>query len=182
MGLTVALFAVVQYLGVRLPINFAGGSVSLGMLPIVVLALRRGPVLGMAVGATCGVVDGVLIEPYFVHWAQIVLDYPVAFGAVGLAGLMSAPARAAASKLGLLAGVAATAAVIGGAGRFVAHWASGTIFFAANAPEGQPAWLYSIIYNATYLIPSTIAVAVLAAVVYPALVRAVPLHTRASEA
>lgn len=175
MGLTVALFAAIQYLGVRLPINFAGGSVSLGMLPIVVFALRRGPVAGVAAGAACGIIDAVLIEPYFVHWAQILLDYPVAFGAVGLAGLLAAPVRLSAERYAAVGALAAGAAILGATGRFAAHWASGTIFFAANAPAGQPAWLYSIVYNASYLVPSTLAVAAVAAMVYPALARAVPL-------
>ncbi|MDR3307697.1 MAG: energy-coupled thiamine transporter ThiT, partial [Coriobacteriales bacterium] len=41
-ALAVALAAVLNLLAARLPINIAGGSISLSMLPIAVVALRRG--------------------------------------------------------------------------------------------------------------------------------------------
>jgi thiamine transporter len=175
-GLTIALFVVVQYLGIRLPINIAGGSISLGMLPIVVLAIRRGPVIGIFTGALCGVLDYWLLEPFFVHPAQVVLDYPIAFGAVGLAGLGARFARSMAAARDSVSsgGVAAGLALVGACGRFVAHYVSGMIFFGANAPAGQPVWLYSLVYNASYMVPSAIAVAILAAIIVPALNRAVP--------
>lgn len=177
MGLSIALFAVLQYLGVRLPINIAGGSISLGMLPIIVLALRRGWLVGTATGAVCGVIDGLLIERYFFHPVQVALDYPIAFAAVGLAGLGAAALLRAASdaRWARVGGMTLAWSVLGGASRLAAHWVSGLVFFAANAPAGQAAWLYSLVYNASYMVPSTLVVAVLAAVIVPALDRAVPV-------
>ena len=87
-ALTVALSAVLSMLAVRLPINFAGGTISLSMVPILVLALRRGVFPGVIAGVLFGCVD-YLIEPFFVAPIQVLLDYPIAFGAVGLAGLGS---------------------------------------------------------------------------------------------
>ena len=78
-ALTVALSAVLSMLAVRLPINFAGGTISLSMVPILVLALRRGLLPGLIAGALFGCVD-YLIEPFFVAPVQVLLDYPVAFG------------------------------------------------------------------------------------------------------
>src|SRR5699024_12230069 len=45
---------------------------------------------------------------------------------------------------------------IGGLVRFLMHFIAGVIFFAEAAPEGQPAWLYSLIYNSSYIIPCMI--------------------------
>ncbi len=180
-GLTVALFAALQYLGIRLPINIAGGSISVAMLPIVVLALRRGPLVGVAAGALCGVVDGLLLEQFFFHPVQVVLDYPVAFGAVGLAGLGAGQVRRATESRSTL-GVGLTTVpwtILGCAARLGAHWVSGVIFFASSAPAGQAAWVYSLLYNASYIVPSTVAVAVLAALIVPVLERAVPPATAA---
>jgi thiamine transporter len=42
----------------------------------------------------------------------------------------------------------------GGLARFVSHFLSGVIFFAQYAPEGQSPWVYSAIYNVSYLLPS----------------------------
>ena len=48
------------------------------MVPIFVLALRRGLVPGMIAGAVYGCVD-LLIDPFVVHPVQLLLDYPVAY-------------------------------------------------------------------------------------------------------
>jgi thiamine transporter len=63
---------------------------------------------------------------------------------------------------------------VGGAGRLACSFVSGIIFFGANAPEGQPVWLYSLVYNLSYIVPSLVVCAGLGALVVPALERAVP--------
>jgi thiamine transporter len=164
-ALTVALCAVLHFF--RLWQMPAGGSVSLEMLPLLVLGLRRGPGAGLVAGILFGFVD-FLIEPFFVHWAQLFLDYPIAFGAVGgLAGLWRPAWRRAAGRstaaLYKSAAWIGTAAVLAGAlGRYVAHFVSGVVFFATTAmggplANGQSAFgsaaaltaasVYSAIYN-----------------------------------
>jgi thiamine transporter len=153
-----------------------GGDISLAMLPLVVVALRRGVGAGVLAGVLFGLLD-YTIEPYFVHWAQFFLDYPVAYGLVGVAGIMQPllarflASRARAAQVA----VVAAGALAGGVARFAAHFLSGLIFFAANAPAGQPAWLYSVIYNATYVFPSVAICAVAAAVLVPLLQVASPV-------
>ncbi|MBD0355302.1 MAG: energy-coupled thiamine transporter ThiT, partial [Rubrobacteraceae bacterium] len=63
-----------------------GGSVSLEMIPLILLALRQGWKVGIVAGATYGLLD-LAIDPYVVHPVQLLLDYPLAFGVLGLAGL-----------------------------------------------------------------------------------------------
>lgn len=176
-ALCVALAAVLNLPGLqfRLPINIAGGTVSLNMLPIFVLALRRGAGAGIVAGALYGFVD-LLIDPFVVHPVQLLLDYPIAYGLVGLAGLGSAAWHEQVAR-GRMAGgsvVALPFLLLGATGRFAAHWLSGIIFFGANAPEGQPVWLYSLVYNASYLVPSLLLAAMATLAVLPALERAVP--------
>lgn len=174
-ALAVALAAVLNWFGVRLPWNIAGGRVSLDMLPIFVVALRRGLWPGIAAGALWGLAD-LLFDPYIVHPAQLILDYPLAFALCGLAGL-GAPGTASALSRGHVALTATSVAawsVIGGLGRFSSHFLSGVIFFSASAPAGQPVWLYSALYNLSYLAPSVAACAALAAVLVPTVNRAVP--------
>jgi thiamine transporter len=174
-ALTIALAVVfgVVLRAFRMP---AGGSVSLEMLPIVVLSLRRGPVAGVCAGVLYGLVN-YSFDPYFVHWAQVALDYPIAHGLIGAAGLLRPAWSSALSKgRGVAAGwyVALPAVLLGSGGRLLAAWLSGLVFFAANAPSGQPAWLYSLVYNLAYLAPSALVCGFCAAVVLPALERAVP--------
>jgi thiamine transporter len=122
-----------------------GGSINLGMVPVFWLALRRGPKIGIFAGAVLGVVD-LAIEPFVVNPAQFILDYPLAFACLGLAGFFRKPA-----VIGPLVGV-----VVGGAGRFLSHFVSGVIYFPNYAPPGMSPVLYSAIYNATYMVPSII--------------------------
>ena len=41
-------------------------------------------------------------------------------------------------------------------GRFLCHFVSGVIFFASFAPPGMSPWLYSVIYNGSYLVPELV--------------------------
>ncbi len=66
----------------RLP---QAGSVTLAMVPLVVLAYRRGARAGLMAGIALGLLR-LTLDAYVVHWAQFILDYPLAFGLVGLAG------------------------------------------------------------------------------------------------
>lgn len=174
-ALTVALSAVLSVLAVRLPINIAGGSISFALLPLLVLSLRRGVVAGVIAGAVFGCVD-LLIEPFFVAPIQVLLDYPIAYAAVGLAGLGSrAHRRAAAYSPAAGTAVVLGYMALGGAARLAAAWISGVVFFGANAPAGQPVWLYSLIYNLSYIVPSFAVCAAAAIVILPLLERAVPV-------
>ena len=119
----------------RLP---QGGSVTaVSMVPILWLALRRGLKIGVFGGIVFGLVD-MFPQPFIVHPAQFLLDYPLAFGALGLAGLFRGR-----PILGVIVGIA---------GRFIFHFISGVIFFAMYAPAGMHPAVYSAIYNGSYLV------------------------------
>ncbi|MBT9155524.1 MAG: Thiamine transporter ThiT [Firmicutes bacterium] len=83
-----------------------------------------------------------LTEPYIVHPIQALLDYPLAFASIGLAGFF---------KDKPLAGI-----TVGGLSRLLCHFLSGVIFFAAYAPAGQSIYAYSLVYNITYMGPELI--------------------------
>ncbi len=134
--------ALISHLFFKLP---QGGSINIGMVPIFWLAFRRGPLIGVFGGAVFGFVD-LAIDPFVVHPAQLVLDYPLAFAVLGLAGFFKKQ-----PVLGVVVGVSA---------RFICHFFSGVIYFANYAPEGVSPAVYSAVYNATYLSPSMIVCAI----------------------
>lgn len=174
-GLVVALAYVLGRLVLyRMPL---GGSVSLEMLPLMVFALRRGAAAGIGAGVLYGLLNFTVDPQPVVHWMQFGLDYPVAHGLVGLTGLAAGAWRAAAlppARATLFVVVPATLA--GSLARAAAHWLSGLAYFGQYAPAGQPAWLYSLVYNGSYMLPSAVLCALAAAVVLPALQRAVPVR------
>lgn len=180
-ALCIALAAVLNMLSVGAP---QGGRISLVMVPLVVFALRHGMLEGAIVGALFGLVD-MLVEPSgLVYWAQVILDYPLAFGLVGLvAGAFAAWWRAADAR-GHVSGawVAALASIAAGGARFAAHYMSGVVFFASFAPKGTPVWIYSLAYNALYMVPATVATAAAVAILMPVLQRALPARAASRQA
>lgn len=167
-GVMIAAAVALSYVKVfKMP---QGGSVTLGsMVPILLISLRYGAGWGIGAGAITGLIQ-YMLEPYFVHPAQFLLDYPLAFAALGLAGLARGRSWV----------VAAWMAPIALAGRFLAHVISGAIFFAEYAPAGQGAWAYSIMYNGSYMLPELVISGVLLMVLVPTLDRALPTGVRVS--
>jgi thiamine transporter len=177
-ALSIALAIVLDQLRIwRMP---QGGTVSLGMLPIFVLALRRGAGPGVMAGVLFGFLSFVIDPVPPVHWIQYAVDYPIAFGLLGATGIGARAWRKAVDQ-GRTALAAWTVippfVALGAAGRYIAHWLSGVVFFASYAPPGQPVWLYSAVYN-LYVPISAAACIAAAAVVVPALERVVPVPAR----
>lgn len=134
-SLCIALSFVLSYVRImRMP---QGGSLTpASMLPLILFAVIFGPVPGMLAGFAYGLLQYIQ-DPYMVHWAQFFLDYPLAFGCLGLAGLYRKNLMIS-SFLGIF-------------GRFLMHYLTGVIFFGEYAPEGTPATIYSLIYNGSFL-------------------------------
>jgi thiamine transporter len=170
-GVAVALaFALDQVTLFRMP---QGGSVTAGsMIPVLFIALRWGTRAGILTGVAFGLLQMLLAKPgYIVHPVQAALDYPVAFGLLGLAGL--------AAGTTVRRAWAGTALAL--AARAAAHILSGVVFFAQYAPEGQHPVVYSIVYNAGYMVPEIVISAILLSILLPVLTKALPQahdHTR----
>ncbi|NLY85215.1 MAG: energy-coupled thiamine transporter ThiT [Tissierellia bacterium] len=149
-GMMIALATILSYLKIYdAPM---GGSVTAGsMIPIILFAIRWGIVPGLAIGACHGILQFIL-EPYFYHPIQFLLDYPLAFGLLGLAGIIfHFKEKDSFNKyirifLSIFLGIF---------GRMVCHVLSGVVFFAEYAGDKNP-WIYSIQYNAFYLVPEFI--------------------------
>lgn len=119
-----------------------GGSITLAsMVPLLWFALRRGLRWGVEAGLVYGLVHMVISGEIY-YPTQILLDYPLAFGALGLAG---------AFRKHPVIGVG-----IGIFGRFICHFISGVAFFGQYAWAGWNVLVYSAAYNATYLVPELI--------------------------
>ncbi|MCL2672560.1 MAG: energy-coupled thiamine transporter ThiT [Clostridiales bacterium] len=145
-GLCVALAFVLSY--IKLFSMPMGGSITLAsMLPLLWYAHRYGLPAGLLAGLAYGLLQFIQ-KPTFVGVAQMLLDYPLAFTCLGLAGLFRyrADRKAERNLIFLLLGVLA-----GSAARAVCHIVAGALFFAEYAPEGMNAWLYSAGYNGGYL-------------------------------
>ena len=151
----------VAYAGVSIALAFAlsyiklfsmpqGGSVTLAsMLPIMLYSCRYGTRKGLMVGLIYGLLQAVQ-DPYVIHPAQFLLDYPLAFAMLGLAGWageirLFGRHRGAALLVGCV-----SAFVL----RYIAHVLSGIFAFAAYAHDANASSVvaYSFAYNSYVLI------------------------------
>ena len=121
---------------IKLPM---GGSVTLFSMLVLI-----GYWYGIKVGLTAALAYGVLqllLDPYILNIPQVLLDYILGFGALGLSGIFSN------SRHGLIKGY-----IVGVIGRFICSFLSGWIFFAVYTPEFfNSAILYSVVYNGSYI-------------------------------
>ena len=152
-------FALNQVSLFRMP---QGGSVTpFSMMFIALAGFWLGPVFGIVAGVSMGLLNmstGFLA----VNAGSVMLDYPIAFGALGLAGFFRK------MKFGLQIGY-----IVGVLGRFAGVWLSGYLFWLERAPGS--AW-GSAVYNATYIAPEMLATLVIISL--PAVKHAVDAVTK----
>ena len=152
-----ALSLALSYL--KIPIGFSfggfGGSIDLVMIPLIIAAYRWGLGWGLGTGLVFGTLKFFFAGGSAVNWQSMLLDYSVAYMFVGFAGLLMRRE----GKLWL-------AALIGCIGRFLIHFISGITIYAMYMEDifGLPmtnTWVYSLLYNGSYMLPNTILAVVL---------------------
>lgn len=140
-----------------------GGSITIAsMLPIAIIAYRRGMGWGLGSAFVYGIVQqllGLNSLSYVTTWqsvvAVILLDYIVAFTVIGFAGIFRNKIENQA--LGLTLGCVFVSIL-----RYICHVISGVTVWAGLSIPTQAALSYSFIYNATYMLPECIILAVTA--------------------
>ena len=157
-GITVAMSFGLSYVTLwKMP---QGGSITLiSLLPIMIFSNIYGTKKGVLVCFIYGVLQAIQ-DPWLIHPAQFLLDYPVAFAAIGLSGAFNR--IKALNKLPqvtfLLGGL------LGGSLRFISHVLSGVFAFATYAGDMNP-WVYSMAYNSFVFIDIAL-VLVIGAIIY----------------
>ena len=162
-AILLAMALVLNYLSKVVFANMPnGGSVSLAMFPILFYAHRWGVGRGLLIGFAYGTLDMLLDGGYAWGWQSILLDYLLAYTALGLGGIFRG------KRWGIFPGIA-----LGCAGRFAVHYFSGVTIYKILAPtevEGFGVFanphLYSLVYNGAYMLPNLIIALVIAAVLF----------------
>ncbi|MCL2108204.1 MAG: energy-coupled thiamine transporter ThiT [Oscillospiraceae bacterium] len=149
-GILLALAAVLCMFTIfKMPM---GGSVTpMSMLPIVLVSIRYGVKVGLPVAFLFSLIEFAMARGEMFAWGlttpaiigTITLDYILAFTLLGFAGVFRHKGLP-----GWIAGISLALCL-----RFVAHFISGIIIFSQWTPEGWNAVLYSLAYNATYMLP-----------------------------
>ena len=154
-AMAIALATVVATM-IKLPSLPNGGSVTLfSMLLVTLVGYWYGPVVGITAAVGFGVLQ-FITGPYVVHPLQVIIDYPLAFGALGCSGFF------ANQKNGLLKGY-----IAGVLGRFFFASLSGLIFYTVyveSMGENMIAMWASLVYNMTYILPEAVITIILISV------------------
>lgn len=134
-----------------------GGSISLEMIPIVFMAYRNGTKWGCLTGFVHGLLQMILGFSNVLYCATllaqigcILLDYLLAFTALGLASLFANLLKK--NSIGSYA----FGSIMAGLLRFICSFLSGWILWGSYAPEGTAPAIYSLVYNGSYMLPNTI--------------------------
>ena len=134
-----------------------GGSITLcSMAPLVIASLRHGVKWGVGTGLVHGFIQMMLglqnvmyAQTFLAMAGVVVLDYLLAFSVMGLACVF---AKGFSNRTaGYASGTAAVCVL-----KLLCSFVSGVLIWGAYAPEGTPVWMYSLTYNATYMVPETV--------------------------
>ncbi len=161
-----ALAIVLNYLSKLVFVNMPqGGSITLAMFPLLVYIHRWGVGRGLLMGFAYGLLDMLIDGGYAWGWQSMLLDYLVAYTALGLGGFFKGKAW------GIFPCVAA-----GCLGRFAVHYVSGITLYRILVPtavEGLESLgaianphVYSILYNGVYMLPNAVIAMVLAGLLF----------------
>ncbi len=138
-----------------------GGSISIAMVPIMVISFRRGILAGLTTGLIVGIIQ-VMWNGHVLQFFQFILDYPVPYTVVGLASLFSYFNKRKITSTTLILG-----AIFAGFMRYLSHYLAGVIFWGEYALEefnlfgevqltGFNIYTWSVFYNGLYMIPTII--------------------------
>ena len=146
------LVACAQILGYIVLYRFPwGGSICLAMLPIILYSCRWGVTKGLLAGVAFGLLQYVADYGIAISWVSMVGDYLVAFVVLGLAGFFRG------KRWSVFAGTA-----VASVARFLVHYVVGATVWAEYMPEEflgmtmTTPWLYSVLYNGAYMLPSMV--------------------------
>lgn len=143
-----------------------GGSVTLASsLPILIVAYRHGVGMGLSTGFAYAVIQqllGLNNLSYVTGWvsvlAVILLDYLFAFAVIGVCGAVrskrnpSCPSqKSSKQRLELCTGMGLACVL-----RYIMHVISGATVWAGLSIPTEAALIYSLGYNATYMLPETV--------------------------
>ena len=146
-AMAIALATVIATV-IKLPSLPNGGSVTLfSMLVVSLVGYWYGPITGISAAIGYGILQ-FITGPYVVHPLQVFIDYPMAFGALGISGFFSK------SRNGLLKGY-----IAGVIGRFFFASISGVIFYTVyveSLGENLVAIWAALAYNMSYILPEAI--------------------------
>ncbi|WP_086331509.1 energy-coupled thiamine transporter ThiT [Candidatus Enterococcus mansonii] len=152
-----------------IPTNIGSSfSISLGMVPITLYALRRGTKAGFFSAFIWGLLHFPLAQVYYLTPIQVIIEYILAFGFAGFAGLYSGKLTQAIKnkEYAKSSRIIIYATCLGTLMRYFWHFIAGVVFWGSFALWGMNPWVFSFVMNglsggATAIVTSVVLVILL---------------------
>lgn len=144
------IFAALSLLLSMVPTNIGSSlTVSLGMIPLTIFALRRGLKAGLIAAFIWGILHFPIGNVFFLSVPQALIEYPIAFTFAGFAGIFSGPLKhaiVAEDSRGITRNVI-LGSFVGSLARFFWHFVAGVVFWGSYAVWGMGPVLFSFVTN-----------------------------------
>jgi len=137
-----------------------GGAVSLSLVPLAIIGYRYGWIKALVGGFAMGILQ-LFFGAYIIHPAQVILDYPLAFGLLGLTGLWMKQVNSSKNWIFYIW----LSTLVASIGRLMSHVVSGYIFW-SDGEVGIGVWLFSFGYNTPYVAGSFVFSAIVLTLIY----------------
>lgn len=140
---------------------------SYGLIPMAIFALRRGVKAGLMAGLVWGILDLVLFgfsKGGFLNPLQGFVEYPLAFGVVGLIGLGSNQVKESLEHGKNAIGLILFYSSIGFFAKYFFHFIAGGIYWGLYAPKNMNPWVYSLVINGGSFVANMIMLLILVVV------------------
>ena len=142
-------------------------TVSLGMIPMVLFALRSGVKPALLSAFIWGILHFPAGDVYFLSVIQVLIEYPIAFTFAGFAGVYAKKVQQAiladdmqAARKNIVYGT-----FVGTGAKFFWHFIAGVVFWGSYALWGMNPWIFSFVMNGASGLATAIVTAIVAVLV-----------------
>ena len=142
-------------------------TISLGMIPMTLFALRRGLKPALMSAFIWGILHFPASQVVYLSVIQVLIEYPIAFVFAGFAGLYAKKVQQALvdqdmrnSRKNIILG-----SFVGTGARFFWHFIAGVVFWGSYALWGMNPWVFSLVMNGVSGLATAIVTAVVAVLV-----------------
>lgn len=164
----IAVGTVLSFVTLASPWKLGGGITICSMLPLVILSHRHGTKVGIFASCVYGLIQMIIgfsnvqyATNFIMAMGIVLFDYIVAFGVIGFSAVFNGVIKK--RLLSIITGVVFTFLL-----RLLCHFVTGVWIWEALWPNelGWAASLWSIAYNASYMIPEIILTSIVIVVSY----------------
>ena len=142
-------------------------TISLGMIPLTLFALRRGLKPALMAAFIWGILHFPASQVVYLSVVQVLIEYPIAFTLAGFAGLYAKNVQKALSERDMrsVRRNIVFGTFIGTGARFFWHFIAGVVFWGSYALWGMNPWIFSLVMNGVSGLATAVVTAIVAVVV-----------------